>query len=150
MTHLTGMAGAAILLGFSSATQDIVIDAYRIECVEQEMQAMLSASYIAGYRIGMLVAGAGSLALAAYLGTTMGSYTYAAWRLTYFAVGIVYAGGAGQQRLLFQNQFKLKALKLSITQHLSIFAFSYFFSSVLQPLGLSFFIPEHWWRQQKR
>ena len=62
--HLTIMACAAILLGFSSATQDIVIDAYRIECVEEEMQALLSASYIAGYRIGMLVAGAGSLALA--------------------------------------------------------------------------------------
>ncbi len=67
------MAFAAILLGFSSATQDIVIDAFRIECVEEEMQAMLSATYIAGYRIGMLVAGAGSLALAGYLGTTSGA-----------------------------------------------------------------------------
>ncbi|MEE4165426.1 MAG: MFS transporter, partial [Desulfocapsaceae bacterium] len=85
--HLTAMAFAAILLGFSSATQDIVIDAFRIECVEEKMQAMLSATYIAGYRIGMLVAGAGSLALAGYLGTTMESYDYRAWQFTYFGVG---------------------------------------------------------------
>ena len=85
--HLTAMAFAAILLGFSSATQDIVIDAFRIECVEEEMQAMLSATYIAGYRIGMLVAGAGSLALAGYLGTTMEAYHYRAWQLTYYGVG---------------------------------------------------------------
>jgi PAT family beta-lactamase induction signal transducer AmpG len=45
----------AVLLGFSSATQDIVIDAYRIESSDKNMQSMLSATYIAGYRIGMLV-----------------------------------------------------------------------------------------------
>ena len=85
-SHLTAMACAAILLGFSSATQDIVIDAFRIECVEEEMQAMLSATYIAGYRIGMLVAGAGSLALASYLGTSMDVYHFRAWQFTYYGV----------------------------------------------------------------
>ncbi len=84
--HLVAMAWAAVLLGFSAATQDIVIDAYRIECAEQELQAMLSASYIAGYRIGMLVAGAGSLALAAHLGSSVADYSYMAWRLTYIGV----------------------------------------------------------------
>ncbi len=87
--HLVLMAWAAVALGFSSATQDIVIDAYRIESAETELQAMLSASYIAGYRIGMLVAGAGALALAAWLGSSKGAYDYEAWRWTYFAM----AGG---------------------------------------------------------
>ncbi len=87
-SQLTAMAWAAVLLGFSSATQDIVIDAYRIECADPDLQAMLSATYIAGYRIGMLVAGAGSLALAGYLGTSVGSYSHEAWRITYFAVGL--------------------------------------------------------------
>ncbi|BDD86870.1 AmpG family muropeptide MFS transporter [Desulfofustis limnaeus] len=86
--HLVAMAWAAVLLGFSAATQDIVIDAYRIECAEQELQALLSASYIAGYRIGMLVAGAGSLALAAWLGSSVESYSYTAWRLTYGGVAL--------------------------------------------------------------
>jgi PAT family beta-lactamase induction signal transducer AmpG len=80
---LTFMALAAVLLGFSSATQDIVIDAYRIEAAAAELQAMMSATYIAGYRIGMLVAGAGALFLAGYFGTEMGQYRYQAWRWTY-------------------------------------------------------------------
>ncbi len=83
---LTLMALAAVLLGFSSATQDIVIDAYRIECADTDLQAMLSASYIAGYRIGMLVAGAGALFLAAWFGAVKGAYNYEAWRWTYMAM----------------------------------------------------------------
>jgi PAT family beta-lactamase induction signal transducer AmpG len=86
--QLVGMAWAAVLLGFSSATQDIVIDAYRIECAEKELQGMLSASYIAGYRIGMVVAGAGSLALAAHLGTSAEAYTHLAWRVTYSTIAL--------------------------------------------------------------
>ncbi len=62
------------MLGFSAATQDIVIDAYRIELAETEMQTVLASTYNAGYRIGMIVAGAGALFLAAYLGTAKGNY----------------------------------------------------------------------------
>jgi len=61
-------AVGAVLVGFSSATQDIVIDAYRIESAGADMQSMLSSMYIAGYRIGMLLAGAGSLWLADWWG----------------------------------------------------------------------------------
>jgi PAT family beta-lactamase induction signal transducer AmpG len=86
---LTTMACAAVLLGFSAATQDIVIDAYRIESVGQSMQAMLASMYIAGYRIGMLVAGAGALLLASHLATSSGGYDYPAWRLTYFVMASV-------------------------------------------------------------
>jgi PAT family beta-lactamase induction signal transducer AmpG len=90
--NLTVMAMAAILLGFSSATQDVVIDAYRIESAEQSFQALLSSMYIAGYRMGMLVAGAGSLFLADYLGGG-GGYSYQAWRATYIAMAVVMGGG---------------------------------------------------------
>jgi len=78
------MALSAILLGFSSATQDIVIDAYRIESAPIELQALMSSTYIAGYRIGMLVSGAGSLLLASYFGSEINSYNYEAWKYTYF------------------------------------------------------------------
>lgn len=77
------MALAAVMLGFSSATQDIVIDAYRIESAPTELQALMSSTYIAGYRIGMLLSGAGSLFLAGYLGSEMESYNYIAWQITY-------------------------------------------------------------------
>ncbi|MEQ3637856.1 MFS transporter [Alcanivorax sp.] len=77
------MAFAVVLLGFTAATQDVVIDAYRIESAGAELQAMMSSSYIAGYRIGMLTSGAGSLVLASWLGSTSESYRYAAWQNTY-------------------------------------------------------------------
>ncbi len=86
---LTVMALGAVLLGFSSATQDIVIDAYRIECAPKKMQALLSSSYIAGYRIGMMVAGAGSLYLAALFGTAKGAYSFEAWRYAYLIMALV-------------------------------------------------------------
>ncbi len=81
---LTLMALVAVLLGFSSATQDIVIDAYRIESADPSLQAMMSSTYIAGYRIGMLVSGAGALFLASAFGSAKGAYQYQAWQWSYF------------------------------------------------------------------
>lgn len=71
----------AVCIGFSSATQDIVIDAYRIESAPPDMQAMLSATYIAGYRIGLVVAGAGALWAADIIGGQ--SYSFVAWSIVY-------------------------------------------------------------------
>lgn len=80
---LTMMAIAAVALGFSSATQDIVIDAYRIESASADLQAMMSSSYIAGYRIGMLLSGAGAIFLAQSFGSSKELYVYEAWRDSY-------------------------------------------------------------------
>lgn len=88
-SYIYQMAAGAVLLGFSAATQDIVIDAYRIELAETEMQTVLASTYNAGYRIGMIVAGAGALFLAAYLGTAKGNYIYEAWKYTYLAMAAV-------------------------------------------------------------
>ena len=82
------MALAAVALGFSSATQDIVIDAYRIESAPIKLQALMSSTYIAGYRIGMIISGAGSLFIASYFGSEMNSYNYEAWKTTYFIMGL--------------------------------------------------------------
>ncbi len=86
---LTVMALAVVALGFSSATQDIVIDAYRIDSADDDLQALMSSTYIAGYRIGMLVAGAGALYLADFFGSTSEAYNYLAWRNTYIAMAAV-------------------------------------------------------------
>lgn len=85
------MALWAVLLGFSAATQDIVIDAYRIEIASPDIQAMLSAAYIGGYRVGMILAGAGALEIAGLLDARPDGYDYAAWRVTY----LVMAGTMG-------------------------------------------------------
>lgn len=58
------IALASVMVAFSSATQDIVIDAYRIESADDELQGALAATYFLGYRVAMLVAGAGSLYIA--------------------------------------------------------------------------------------
>ncbi len=87
------MALAAVALGFSSATQDIVIDAWRIESAEAELQAMLSSMYIAGYRIAMIVGGAGALFLADLFGTTKEAYRYSAWQHTYLIMGALMMAG---------------------------------------------------------
>jgi len=99
-SRLTLMAFAAVLLGFSSATQDIVIDACRIECAEQELQALLSSAYIAGYRLGMLAAGAGALYLAAWFGTSMEGYRYAAWQSSYLIMAAVMLAGVATTLLI--------------------------------------------------
>lgn len=86
---LVRMALAAVLLGFSSATQDIVIDAFRIESAPPRLQALMSSTYIAGYRVGMVASGAGALFLAASFGSEAGSYSYAAWQSTYHIMASV-------------------------------------------------------------
>ncbi|MCG8551727.1 MAG: MFS transporter, partial [Desulfobacterales bacterium] len=81
--YLSFMALAALSLGFSSATQDIAIDAYRIESAGEELQALMASVYIAGYRIGMLAAGAGALFIAQLKGSSPDVYDYTAWRTAY-------------------------------------------------------------------
>lgn len=61
---LVSVAVLALLTGFSSATQDIVIDAWRIEAADLSRQGALAAAYQWGYRIAIIVAGAVPLFLA--------------------------------------------------------------------------------------
>jgi PAT family beta-lactamase induction signal transducer AmpG len=113
--QLVMIAWAAVLLGFSSATQDIVIDAYRIECAEKELQGMLSASYIAGYRIGMMAAGAGALAVAAHVGTSKELYVHQAWQTAYFAVAFCMLVGVITTLLIPEPERSAQARQIDYT-----------------------------------
>jgi PAT family beta-lactamase induction signal transducer AmpG len=66
--NLPLMAALAVLVAFLSASQDIVIDAWRVEILNRDQQAPGAAMIQAGYRIGMLASGAGGLFIAAYAG----------------------------------------------------------------------------------
>ena len=57
----------ALMVAFASATQDIVIDAFRVESLSVDEQAAGMAGYVAAYRIGMLASGAGVVVLTAWL-----------------------------------------------------------------------------------
>ena len=66
--QLLWISAAALLVAFFSATQDIVIDAYRRESLTDDELGLGSALYVNGYRVGMLLAGGGGLILADLIG----------------------------------------------------------------------------------
>ena len=63
-TSLMAVAGFAVMVGFFGATQDIAIDAWRIEAADDSRQGAMAAAYQLGYRVAMIVAGAVPLVLA--------------------------------------------------------------------------------------
>ena len=81
--NLTLMAMSITLVGFASATQDTLIDTYRIESAPNDLQAAMSSFYIIGYRIGMIISGAGSLYIVSLLGGDSGNYNVNSWQNTY-------------------------------------------------------------------
>ncbi len=66
-TSLTRVAICAVIVAFLSASQDIVIDAYRVELLDKDEQGAGAAATQIGYRLGMLASGAGALYLAQFL-----------------------------------------------------------------------------------
>ena len=77
----------ALLVAFGSATQDIALDAFRIESADPTQQAALAASYQTGYRLAMIWAGAGVLWVAAWVqGDNAAGYVHAAWQAAYLVM----------------------------------------------------------------
>ena len=85
-----------VAIALASASQDIVVDAYRVELLEDDEQGAGAAVAVFGYRIGMLVAGAGALYLAAFIEGIQGAAApsiftglvdaFGSWRLVYFSM----------------------------------------------------------------
>ena len=80
---LAPLVGFALLVAFASATQDIALDAYRIEIASVDKQAALAAAYQTGYRIAMIWAGAGVLWVAARAAGDTNAYRHEAWQVAY-------------------------------------------------------------------
>jgi MFS transporter, PAT family, beta-lactamase induction signal transducer AmpG len=76
------VAVGALLVATASATQDIIVDAFRVESLDESEQAAGMASYVAAYRIGMLVSTAGALFLVSGF-QSFGLDHHAAWRAGY-------------------------------------------------------------------
>jgi PAT family beta-lactamase induction signal transducer AmpG len=91
---ITPMVWFALLVAFGSATQDIALDAFRIESADSDRQAALAATYQTGYRLALIWSGAGVLWLAARVETGAG-YDASAWQFAYvvmacsIAVGVI-------------------------------------------------------------
>src|SRR6187551_2420262 len=84
---LTFVLIGAVLVAAASATQDIVIDAFRVESLAVDEQAAVMAGYVAAHRIGMLASGAGVLVLVAWLEHT-GVARQSVWMWGYFAAAL--------------------------------------------------------------
>ena len=84
---LAPVVWCALAVAFGSATQDIALDAFRIESAAVERQAALAATYQTGYRLAMIWAGAGVLWIAARSEVAgMGGYQPGAWRAAYLVM----------------------------------------------------------------
>jgi PAT family beta-lactamase induction signal transducer AmpG len=83
--HMVAMGALAVLVAFLSASQDIVIDAYRIETLDDAQQGPGAGAYQAGYRLGLMAAGAGALLLASAFG----------WFAAYVAMATLLGVGVG-------------------------------------------------------
>lgn len=81
------VAVAAVLVAAASATQDIVIDAFRVEYLRVDQQAAGMAYYVAAYRIGMLISTAGTVGLVAAL-EHAGVMTQRSWAYGYAATAV--------------------------------------------------------------
>ena len=128
--NLVYTALAITSLAIFSATQDIVIDAYRIESAPQKLQGSLSSLYIAGYRLAMLVGGAGSLWLASSLSGEI--YDKLVWRIVYLSMALLM--GIGIITTILSEEPKIIKKKfLSMTQHTK-----FLFVFVLALLGFLF------------
>ena len=83
-TNLLGFGIVALLVSFFSASQDIVLDAYRTELLDPEERGAGAGVYVMGYRLAMLVSGAIALGMADHM----------SWRAVYLAMVAVLAVGA--------------------------------------------------------
>ena len=122
------MALAIVSIAFFSATQDIVIDAFRIESAPEEKQGPLSSMYLAGYRVAMIVSGAGSLWLASFLGGE--TYQQSIWKQVYQIIGLFMIVGITCTLLATEPNIKnkkkidqLSQIKFTLSTILSIIVF---------------------------
>ena len=126
------------ILAFFSATQDILIDAFRIESAPQSLQGPLSSMYIAGYRVAMLVAGAGSLWLASFFGTEI--YDQNVWKKVYLIMSIfmligVFATIISDEPKLKRNFNYDNHIKFLFTVLVAVLGFIFLYSIINNPFG---------------
>ncbi len=119
--NLSRMAILAVVVAFLSASQDIVIDAWRVESLNKNQQAPGAAMIQSGYRIGMLAAGAGSLFIAASAG----------WFAAYATMAALL--GVGLLVFLFGPEPKLPAEKSYVAHSVWQTILHALFKAVIEP-----------------
>ena len=101
--------GAALFVATASATQDIVIDAFRIESLPESQQAAGMAAYVAAYRIGMLASTAGALFLVSGFEEGLGFGKAASWTAGYLVMAALVVVGVATTFLAREPEKSLLA-----------------------------------------
>src|SRR6202451_164656 len=103
------VALGALLVATASATQDIIVDAFRVESLDESEQAAGMASYVAAYRIGMLVSTAGALFLVSGFEPGLGLSRHAAWTAGYAAMACLVLVGVAPALVATEPEKSLRA-----------------------------------------
>jgi PAT family beta-lactamase induction signal transducer AmpG len=140
------VAIGALLVATASATQDIVIDAFRVESLDESEQAAGMASYVAAYRIGMLVSTAGALFLVSGF-ESFGLGRHAAWSAGYAVMAMLVLIGMATTLIATEPEKSVKAQAahagekpLKRVVEAAVGAFSDFLSRELALVALAFVI----------
>lgn len=112
------MAAAAVAVAFCSATQDIVIDAYRVESLGADSQAAAMANYVAAYRVAMLTSTAGAVGLVS-LFEDKGVDSAHSWPLSYGAMAALMAVGLAASLFAHEPKGSEKALETEPTHFMA-------------------------------
>ena len=116
-TNLSWLAYLAIIIAFASATQDIAIDAYRIEIISNRFQGAMAASYQLGYRISVLLSGAGALYIAEFYSWKLAYQTMALFMLVGVATVLIISEPKEQK----SSQYSIHWFKESVIHPFSEF-----------------------------
>ena len=112
-TSLTTIVTFAVLTAFSSATQDIAIDAWRIESIDDEYQGAMAGTYQLGYRIGMILAGSMAFVIADFYSWSVAYLCMAAFMI----VGIISTFIISEpDHTLSDNEWKTEKRVVSLLQ----------------------------------
>ncbi len=119
--HLSAVAVCAVFTGFASATQDIVVDAWRIEAAEVERQGAMAAAYQWGYRLAIVTAGAAPLVLAELYGWSL-SYTVMACLMALGILAVMFAPREAPHAIkLMEGKFFTRAFVEPVSEFFSRF-----------------------------
>ncbi|MCQ8104145.1 MFS transporter [Methylomonas sp. SURF-2] len=107
-SQLEQLAWLAVWVAFCSATQDIVIDAYRIEVLAVKFQGAMAATYVFGYRLALLAAGAGALYIAEFVN----------WQISYQVMAALMLVGIVSTLLIYEPRHELNQAAQAVEQTL--------------------------------
>jgi PAT family beta-lactamase induction signal transducer AmpG len=134
-TDLTAVVWCALLVAFGSATQDIALDAFRIESADSDHQAALAATYQMGYRLALIWAGAGVLWLAARAESGASSYDASAWQFAYLCMAASISVG------VLTTLFSKEPVRLELAKARN--ASAWLHQTLIEPFA-EFFQRYHW------